>query len=56
MCTIKFINRPTLFHFTVMKLYLQLKLIKEPTLYNAVKHAKPMQIDKPVPPLQEAAP
>ena len=55
MCTIKFISGPTPFHFTVVKPYLRLKLTEEPTLYNTVEHAEPMQTNKPTPPLQEAA-
>ena len=36
------------FYFTVIKLYLRLELIKEPTLYNVVEYVKPARIDEPV--------
>ena len=49
MCTIKFINRLIPFYFIVMKLYLQLKLTKEPTPYNIIEHKEPIQINKPMP-------
>ena len=48
MFIIKFISRLIPFYSIVMKLYLQLELTKEPTLYNAVEHVKPAQINKPV--------
>ena len=56
MCTIKLTNRPIPFHSTVVKLYLRPKLTEEPTLYNTIKYAEPIQTNKPIPPLQEAAP
>ena len=48
MYIIKLISGPTLFRSTVVKLYLQLELTKEPTLYNAVKHVEFTQINKPI--------
>ena len=48
MYIIKLISRPTPFYFIVIKLYLQLELTKEPTLYNTVKYAEPTRINKPV--------
>ena len=56
MYIIKFTSRPTPFHSTVVKPYLQLKSTEEPTPYNTVKHKKPIQINKPTPPLQKATP
>ena len=53
MCIIKLINRPTPFHSTVVKLYLQPELTEEPTLYNIVKYKEPTQINKPTPLFQE---
>ena len=41
MYTIKFTSKPTPFYFIVVKLYLQLKLTKEPTPYNAVEYKEP---------------
>ena len=49
MCIIKLISGPIPFYSIVIKLYLQPKLTKEPTLYNAVKHAELARIDKPIP-------
>ena len=54
MYIIKLISRPIPFHFTVIKLYLQLKLTEEPTPYNTVEHKELVQINKPTPLLQEA--
>ena len=51
MYTIKLINKLIPFYSTVIKLYLQLKSTKEPTFYNAVEHAEPVQINKPISPL-----
>ena len=48
MYIIKFINRPTPFYSTVVKLYLRLELTKEPTLYNAVEYTKLARINKPI--------
>jgi hypothetical protein len=56
MCIIKFTSRPTPFYFIVVKPYLRPELIKKPTPYDAVKHKEPTQINKPIPPLQEATP
>ena len=56
MCIIEFTSRFTPFYSTVVKLYLQLELTEEPTLYDAVEYAEPIQTNEPVPPLQEAAP
>ena len=56
MYIIKLISRPTPFYFTVVKLYLQLKLTKEPTPYNTIEYKEPAQINKFTPLLQEAAP
>ena len=51
MCIIKLISGPIPFYSIVVKLYFQLELTKEPTLYDAVEHAEPARINKPVPPL-----
>ena len=56
MCIIELISGPIPFYFIVIKLYLRLKLTGKPTLYDAVGYIKPAQINKPIPPLQEAAP
>ena len=56
MCIIELTNKLIPFYSTVVKPYLRLKLTKEPTLYNAIKHAEPARINEPIPPLQEAAP
>ena len=37
---IKLISRPTPFYSIVVKLYLQLELTEEPTLYNTVEYAE----------------
>ena len=49
MYIIKLINRPTPFYFTVVKLYLQPELTKEPTPYNTVEYKELIQIDKLIP-------
>ena len=54
MYIIKLTSRPILFCFIVMKLYLQLKLTKEPTFYNTIEHKEPIQINKPIFLFQEA--
>ena len=41
MYIIKLISGLIPFYFTVIKLYLQLKLTKEPTFYNTIKYAEP---------------
>ena len=56
MCIIKLISRPIPFYFTVVKLYLQLKLTEEPTPYNIVEYKEPTQINKPIFLFQEATP
>ena len=56
MCIIKFISRPTPFHFIVIKPYLQLELTEEPTPYNTVEYKELARIDKSIFLLQEATP
>ena len=56
MYIIKLTSKLILFHSTVIKLYLQLELTKEPTPYNIIEHKEPTQIDEPIPLLQEATP
>ena len=56
MYIIKLISGPIPFYSTVIKPYLQLELTEEPTLYDAVEYAEPIQTNEPVPPLQEATP
>ena len=56
MCIIELTSKPIPFRSTVVKLYLQLELTKEPTPYDAVKYKEPARIDKPTPPLQETTP
>ena len=56
MYTIKLTSGLIPFRSTVIKLYLQPELTKEPTLYDAVEYIKPAQTNKPVLLLQEAAP
>ena len=48
MYIIKLISGPMPFYSTVVKLYLRLKLTKEPTLYNTIKYIKPARINKPI--------
>ena len=46
MYIIKLTSKLILFHSTVIKLYLQLELTKEPTFYNIVEYKEPIQINK----------
>ena len=48
MYIIKLISGLILFYFIIVKLYLQLKLTKEPTFYNTVEYAKLTRINKPI--------